>query len=97
MKKDKIGTFMLKTACPWCGKKMDRLVAAEEMKVQQKLPPSEGDVCLCIGCGMWAVYDGEKALRKPTEEEVYTIFNNFDCLMAMKAWTELTGGGGIKQ
>lgn len=67
-------TTRFDTHCPHCGKRNDM----HDNMLNTEAVPADGDVSLCIGCGKWAIYEGQ-ALRFPTSEEMADIRMNPDC------------------
>ncbi|WP_448167699.1 hypothetical protein [Burkholderia ambifaria] len=87
---------MLKTFCPYCGKMNEEHMNASDKSghlgytaANQFIVPEEGDVSICIGCGQFAVFTHDGALRKPNDDEV-EVFSQDPDLQVMKAIWERT-------
>jgi hypothetical protein len=65
--------------CINCGKKVD---AADHTMLTPPLPPSDGDIMICLYCSHIHIYDGNK-MREPTENEMVEIAGNSDMLDAV--------------
>lgn len=76
------------TRCWSCGYRHDRATSAFG---PAGLEPEDGDISICIRCGVFAVYDGKAAngLRKPTESEGLDIVGDEDAQRAAMAWREM--------
>jgi hypothetical protein len=74
------------TTCPSCGRKNDGHMQSGGKPV----PPEEGDLSICFGCGGLGVYvtsaEGVMSVRLPNEEEAveYAADKNVQRALAMR-------------
>jgi hypothetical protein len=71
-------------SCPHCGKLNDQNTCISEPSGM----PDNGDVCLCIGCGKWAVFNNGE-YRLPTMDEWSVILKDPVCQKAERAWKKM--------
>lgn len=64
-----------KTVCPYCDAKLDRSSGMSPNNPAQR-DPAPGDVSVCINCGEIAVFDGDMAMAKPSEEELAMLLED---------------------
>ena len=70
--------------CWSCGKRFDRA----SLPRGDTVPPQQGDISLCMGCGEWGLFDKhwKGGLRQPTHDEYVEIVADEDCTNARAAW-----------
>jgi hypothetical protein len=78
--------FDIPCVCPHCDKHMDGIAA-----MTGDMPPGEGDVNICIDCGLISVYSAfvPGRLRLPTPEEKATFLADPGIQQALYAWLVL--------
>jgi len=78
-------THLLPIHCPWCGRLNDRAFAPGQQGPD--LPPEDGNVVMCFGCGQLAIIDTrlKTNTRAPTDEEADELAD--DPYIRRMTWT----------
>lgn len=75
-------TFKIpKHTCPYCGKVNDAATRTSE----EPSFPSAGALTVCFGCGEWSIFEADFSLRKPTDSEEATLWEDFHCVRTKAA------------
>ena len=80
------------TTCPTCEAKHDLVSGMTDEDT-----PDPGSLSLCIRCGVWAIFDEDLSLRKPTNEEAIEISADPYVQQCHAAWLATVGGGDSEQ
>jgi hypothetical protein len=76
------------TFCRQCGKYLDRSMCPYD----ESLVPGDGDLSICISCGLISVYTETGLLRAPTPDELTEALADPDVQRVLAAFTRAAAG-----